>query len=288
MTEHLERLEQVAVHVADLEASMRVYRDLGVRHTPVLDVGIPGESFRFGGSSIGIALVQTEPLGLRAIGFRVHDMAGIKKKLGEHGIEPALEFDAHDYDEKQFDIDNVRFSFAEYRDALPDRATAAVLAGILRAGPPGDSKRSGPNAQERTSGFEHLEALEQVAVHVDDLEKSMAVWQDLGVRFLPIMNTVIGGDAFRLVVSPVGLSLVETQPPGLRAVGFRVHDLPGITAKLGGHGIEPILDFAADGYAETHFMIDDVRFSYAEYPKVRPARPVAAIVGGLVKVPPLA
>jgi hypothetical protein len=132
--------------------------------------------------------------------------------------------------------------------------------------------------------FEHLEMLEQVAVHVDDLEASMAVYLELGVDFLPIMRAEVDGDEFRLAVSSIGLSLVETRPEGLRAMGFKVRDLPGIVEALGRRGIEPVLEFAEPGYMEAHFLIDNVQFSFAEYLASAPARATAAIVAGILNV----
>jgi len=130
-TPHLEHLEQVAIHVKDLEVSMSVYEELGVKFLPIMRVEGPPGTFRTAGSNIGISLVEVEPEGLRAVGFKVQDLAGIKAKLAQHGIEPVLEFDADGYDEAQFVIDNVRFSFAEYDPIAPGRMTAAILSRIV-------------------------------------------------------------------------------------------------------------------------------------------------------------
>ena len=140
-----------------------------------------------------------------------------------------------------------------------------------------------PDERAPNAPIEHLEQLEQVAIHVDDLDASMAVYRELGVDFLPPMRAAIGGDAFRLSVSSIGLSLVETQPEGLRAMGFKVRDLPRIVETLARRGIEPVLEFAQPGYHEAHFVIDKVRFSFAEYPPA-PSRATAAIVAGILEL----
>ena len=120
----------------------------------------------------------------------------------------------------------------------------------------------------------HLEHLEQLAIHVKDLEVSMSVYEELGVKFLPIMRVEGAPGTFRTAGSNIGISLV---------MGFKVRDLPRIVETLARRGIEPVLEFAQPGYHEAHFVIDKVRFSFAEYPPA-PSRATAAIVAGILEL----
>lgn len=130
------------------------------------------------------------------------------------------------------------------------------------------------------------EKLDQVTMNVKNLEESVQRFSAvLGIQFLPPRAVTVGSTRLRFAWSPIGLGLVESDPPeseGFRAIGLKVDNLAEIKAAMSAQGLTPVLEVERERFREAHYIIGGVRFSIAEYPDPPPSRAAAVLLGNLL------
>lgn len=130
------------------------------------------------------------------------------------------------------------------------------------------------------------ERLDQVTINVKNLEESVQRFSAaLGVQFLPPREVTVGNTRLRFAWSPIGLGLVESDPPepeGFRAIGLKVDNLAELKATMTAQGLTPVLEVERERFREAHYVVGGVRFSIAEYPDPPPYRVAAVLLGNLL------
>ncbi|MEW6300937.1 MAG: hypothetical protein AB1671_24925 [Thermodesulfobacteriota bacterium] len=130
------------------------------------------------------------------------------------------------------------------------------------------------------------EKLDQVTINVKNLEESVRQFSAaLGIQFLPPRDVTVGNTRLRFAWSPIGLGLVESDPPepeGFRAIGLKVDDLAEVKKTMSAQGLAPVLEVERERFREAHYVLGGVRFSIAEYPDPPPQRMTAVLLGNLL------
>ena len=130
----IDHIDQVTLNVTNLEESMALFTDtLGITFLPIREVTVGEKHMRFAWTSLGLGLVESdppEPEGFRAIGFQLEDLPAVKEKMTKLGKEPLLEVDREFFREAHYELNNVRFSMAEY-PSPPATRVASVMLGDL-------------------------------------------------------------------------------------------------------------------------------------------------------------
>ncbi|MCS6927604.1 MAG: VOC family protein [Candidatus Binatia bacterium] len=130
------------------------------------------------------------------------------------------------------------------------------------------------------------EKLDQVTINVKNLEESVQRFSAaLGIQFLPPREVTVGNTRLRFAWSPIGLGLVESDPPepeGFRAIGLKVDNLAELKATMTAQGLTPVLEVERERFREAHYVVGGVRFSIAEYPDPPPIRVAAVLLGNLL------
>jgi catechol 2,3-dioxygenase-like lactoylglutathione lyase family enzyme len=131
-----------------------------------------------------------------------------------------------------------------------------------------------------------VDQIDQVTINVKNLEESVKLFSGvLGVSFLPPREVTVGQTRLRFAWSPLGLGLVESDPPepeGFRAIGLKVENLAELKAKMNQRGVKPLLEVDRENFREAHYALGGVRFSIAEYPDPPPNRIAAVLLGSLL------
>ena len=131
-----------------------------------------------------------------------------------------------------------------------------------------------------------VEQIDQVTINVKNLEESVKLFSEvLGITFLPPREVTVGKTRLRFAWSPLGLGLVESDPPeaeGFRAVGLKVENLAELKEKMTQVGLKPLLEVDRENFREAHYALGGVRFSIAEYPSPPPPRISAVLLGNLL------
>ncbi len=130
-----------------------------------------------------------------------------------------------------------------------------------------------------------VEQIDQVTINVKSLEESVKLLSEtLGITFLPPRDVTVGNTRLRFAWSPLGLGLVESNPPepeGFRAIGLKIENLAEVKEKMSRLGLKPLLEVDRENLHEAHFELCGVRFSIAEYPDPPPTRIAAAMLANL-------
>jgi catechol 2,3-dioxygenase-like lactoylglutathione lyase family enzyme len=131
-----------------------------------------------------------------------------------------------------------------------------------------------------------VDQIDQVTINVKNLEESVKLFSEaLGITFLPPREVTVGKTRLRFAWSPLGLGLVESDPPepeGFRAIGLKIDNLAALKEKMTQAGLTPLLEVERENFREAHYALGGVRFSIAEYPDPPPTRIAAVLLGNLL------
>jgi catechol 2,3-dioxygenase-like lactoylglutathione lyase family enzyme len=131
-----------------------------------------------------------------------------------------------------------------------------------------------------------IDQIDQVTINVKNLEESVKLFSEaLGIPFLPPREVTVGQTRLRFAWSPLGLGLVESDPPeaeGFRAIGLKIDNLAELKEKMTQAGLQPLLEVEREHFREAHYALGGVRFSIAEYPDPPPTRIAAVLLGNLL------
>jgi catechol 2,3-dioxygenase-like lactoylglutathione lyase family enzyme len=124
--------------------------------------------------------------------------------------------------------------------------------------------------------------LDRVTISVKNLEKAKRFFSDLLETTFEDVPEEIGKAKtkfkftpadkefrFRFAVSPMGIELIETDPPveveGLRNITWRVDDIKQAREEMRRKGIGHVLDLRCGGWKEAIFNVYGVRWVLNEY-----------------------
>jgi catechol 2,3-dioxygenase-like lactoylglutathione lyase family enzyme len=131
-----------------------------------------------------------------------------------------------------------------------------------------------------------VDQIDQVTINVKNLEASVKLFSAaLGLTFLPPREVKVGNTRLRFAWSPLGLGLVESDPPepeGFRAIGLKIENLAELKEQMTTLGLKPLLEVDRENFREAHYALGGVRFSLAEYPDPPPTRVAAVLLGALL------
>ncbi len=131
-----------------------------------------------------------------------------------------------------------------------------------------------------------VERIDQVTLNVKNLEESVRLFSEtLGISFFPPREVTVDQRRLRFAWSPIGLGLVESDPPepeGFRAVGLKIENLAALKGLMAQKGFKPLLEVERENLREAHYALGGVRFSIAEYPSPPPTRVASILLGGLL------
>lgn len=131
-----------------------------------------------------------------------------------------------------------------------------------------------------------IDQIDQVTINVKNLEESVKLFSEtLGITFLPPRDVTVGKTRLRFAWSPLGLGLVESDPPepeGFRAIGLKIDNLAELKENMTQAGLQPLLEVERENFREAHYALGGVRFSIAEYPDPPPTRIAAVLLGNLL------